>query len=89
MTEFLKSKDLPPFDELGDCPKCAGTSVKVIYHGFYKRGFPCKVEDAWVKGEHMCRICGRCGHGWCEAPADVKPPVSRGGLRVVRECEPT
>jgi hypothetical protein len=85
--EFVWARDLPPFDEAADCPKCGGGAVRTVYHLCSERGFPCGLDyGRWVLDGHLCRVCERCGHGWCEAPADVKPP--RGpALRLVAALE--
>lgn len=85
--EFFWARDLPPFDEAADCPKCGGGAVRTIYHPGYEKGFPCGLDfGRWVLDGHLCRVCERCSHGWCEAPADVKPP-RRPVLRLVAALE--
>lgn len=85
--EFLWGRDLPPFDEAASCPKCGCAAVRAVYHECTETGFPCGMEHAqWVLDGHLCRVCERCSHGWCEAPVDVKPP--RGPmLRLVTALE--
>jgi hypothetical protein len=67
----------------GNCPKCGTGGVLTEYH--YAGGVwapakmgrsepPCKdhleLEDV-LRGEHLCRLCPSCGHGWVEACADA------------------
>lgn len=78
---MVDPQNLPPFAEDADCPKCRSGSVAVIWHDYCKKKFPCETDFEWILGEHLCRVCNRCRHGWCEAPADVKPPTRR--LRAV------
>lgn len=85
--EFLWGRDLPAFDEAASCPKCGGADVGTVYHLGSERGFPCGLDHGrWVLDEHLCRVCRRCSHGWCEAPVDVKPPL-RAELRLVAANE--
>lgn len=77
-----KARDLPPFDETADCPKCASGGMSVIFHGCNAKGFPCETIRRWVIDGHLCRICERCGYGWCEAAVDTKP-ARRPDLRAV------
>ena len=80
---FTLAGDLPPFDEAVGCPKCVGGTVLVVYQPVSVAGFPCcEPFGREVTGGHLCRVCGRCGYGWCEAPVDVTP-VGRPGLRAV------
>jgi hypothetical protein len=74
MVEFIHAEDLPPFDESADCPKCGRGRVRAIFYYGLTEKFPCRSDFApWLLGEHLCRVCERCGYGWCEAPADTKP----------------
>jgi hypothetical protein len=85
--EFVWARDLPAFDEDAHCPKCGGVEVRTIYHLSSKRGSLCGFDlGHGVLDGHLCRVCERCGHGWCEAPADVKPPA-RPVLRLVAAFE--
>jgi hypothetical protein len=82
MTDFIWPSELPPFDEDADCPKCRASGVRVIFHSLHMKGFPCMQALAtWVLGEHLCRVCPRCGYGWAEAPADMNASRKR-DLRV-------
>jgi hypothetical protein len=82
-TEVILPQDLPPFDEAAGCPKCGRSAMGVTFHCGIADGFPCWVTGVRiVKGEHLCRICDQCGHGWCEATVETKP-ARRPGLRVV------
>jgi len=78
----VDADELPPFDENAKCPKCRSPRViSVVFHRCFKRGFPC-YEDDLALGEHLCRVCGRCGYGWCEATAEAGA-TRRAGLRPV------
>jgi transcriptional regulator with XRE-family HTH domain len=74
------AEHLPSFAERAVCPKCASVAVGVAYHVAPTGGYPC----ASSVGEHLCRVCQRCGYGWCEATADATP-VRRSTLRLVRD----
>jgi len=82
----------PPNGEPAGCPKCAYSRVSVTYHPAImpegtkpkpSRGeaWPCSRFMGRVYGfgvEHLCRVCERCGYGWCEKTADsapAEPPV--------------
>jgi hypothetical protein len=82
MTGHTWAADLPPFDEDAGCPKCASGAISVIFHFIHTDGFPCESSGEWVIGGHLCRVCQRCGYGWCEAPVDAKP-AHRPDLRAV------
>lgn len=88
MTRHMKvvlPPDLPPFDADADCSKCGSDIVNVLFHrgGTGNREFPCcDPGRLLVKGEHLCRVCARCGHAWCEATVETKP-ARRPELRVV------
>lgn len=85
--EFLWGRDLPPFDEAASCPKCGCAAVRTVYHECTETGFPCGMEHArWVLDGHLCRVCERCSHGWCEAPVDANLP-RRPVLRLVTAHE--
>jgi hypothetical protein len=77
----LDAEDLSPFDENASCTKCGSGRVRVIYHCVRVGGFPCEPERQWVPGEHLCRVCERCGGGWCEATVETRP-ARRPDLRV-------
>jgi ribosomal protein S27AE len=70
---FTWARDLPPFDENASCPQCGEGTVKVIFHPVHTRGFPCETARLRVLDGHLCRVCGRCGYGWCEAGLATKP----------------
>jgi transcriptional regulator with XRE-family HTH domain len=83
--EPASAQELPPFSGHAGCPKCAGGTVAVIYHAAPAGGFPCEAPARPVPGEHLCRACGQCGYGWCEAAADARP-ADRPALRLVKEA---
>lgn len=75
-TKVVLPPDLPPFDADADCSKCGSDIVNVLFHrsGTGCREFPCcDPGRQLVKGEHLCRVCARCGHAWCEATVETKP----------------
>lgn len=88
MPEYVWAEDLPPFDEDADCPKCASGAVRVLFHSYSTDGFPCRTSTIWLMDGHLCRVCERCGHGWCEAALDTKPG-RRPALRAVADNEGT
>src|SRR5580692_10620130 len=75
------ANDLPPFDENASCAKCGYSRVRVICHSSRTTKFPCDRSGAGVVGEHLCRVCERCGGGWCEATVETRP-ARRPELRV-------
>ena len=83
--EPARAQELPPFSEHAGCPKCASGTVAVIYHAAPAGGFPCEAPGTPLAGEHLCRACGQCGYGWCEATADARP-ARRRTLRLVKEA---
>jgi transcriptional regulator with XRE-family HTH domain len=64
--------ELPPFNEHASCPKCLSDAVRVTYHPAPAGGYPCHTPASPAPGEHLCRTCERCGHGWCETTADTQ-----------------
>jgi transcriptional regulator with XRE-family HTH domain len=82
--EPASAGELPPFSEHAECPKCASGTVAVTYHAAPAGGFPCEAPARPAPGEHLCRACGQCGYGWCEATAEARP-ASRPALRLVKE----
>jgi hypothetical protein len=74
--DFVWAIDLPPFDKDGACPKCGFPGIRVLFHGGKREGFPCWSVVRWILDGHLCRVCNRCGHGWCEASVDTKPARS-------------
>lgn len=86
-TEIILPEDLPPFDEAAGCPKCAGGILDVIFHDGITKGFPCWITGVlMVRGEHLCRVCTRCGYKRCEATVETKP-ARQPELRVVGASE--
>jgi hypothetical protein len=67
---------LPVHDEYGCCPKCGG-HLGTTYHAEAEcddnkatRGpWPC-FDVVAVHGEHLCRVCARCGWGRAEQTAE-------------------
>ena len=95
MTEFLKAADLPPYDESVTCPMCCG-GMTTTYHGWMDVELDKKHRPVWpcftgvpVADSHLCRVCERCGYGWCEATAEAREPgkVTKrsGNVRALRE----
>jgi hypothetical protein len=87
MPRYVWARDLPPFDEDADCPKCASGAVGVLFHSYSVDDFPCRT-GRWLMDGHLCRVCERCGYGWCEAALDTKP-AHRPELRAVGNNEGT
>jgi hypothetical protein len=44
------------------------------------------IDNREAIGEHICRVCTRCGHGWVERPADSEQPVHLGEGANADEC---
>ncbi len=70
--EPASAAELPPFSGQSGCPKCVSGTVAVVYHAAPAGGFPCQAPALPMAGEHLCRVCQRCGYGWCEATADTR-----------------
>ena len=49
-------KDLPPYSERSNCPKCRCQGITTQYVGGLSN--------------HLRRQCRRCGYAWNERPAD-------------------
>ncbi|HEY6492086.1 MAG TPA: hypothetical protein VIZ43_02355 [Trebonia sp.] len=81
---FTWARDLAPFDENASCPQCGGGTVDVIFHPIHTRGFPCETATVRVLDGHLCRVCGRCGYGWCEVGLVTKS-ARRPELKLVAE----
>jgi transcriptional regulator with XRE-family HTH domain len=75
--------ELPPFNEHASCPKCLSDAVRVTYHPAPAGGHPCHAPASPAAGEHLCRTCERCGHGWSEATAHT-PTAHRPRLHLVK-----
>lgn len=84
---------LIPFDPAAACPKCHAEMVDAVWHAAMTvkapPGWPCADMTRPVSGEHMCRVCTRCGYGWCEIPADGGKgvPESLPGTEITRLYE--
>jgi hypothetical protein len=66
--------DLPRHGSITACPKCGAPDGKIgaVYHEnsrpFIRDGNPTvSCAGNFGIGEHLCRECGKCGFGWCEA----------------------
>ncbi len=75
--------DTPAASAAG-CPKCGRPQVTATYHPglrmtpiserlhTYTGDWPCaSLSRRSSIGEHLCRICERCGYAWCEATVEV------------------
>jgi hypothetical protein len=80
MSRAIAAEDLPPYDSQGSCPKCGETDVSTTYHCGFATGKNKATGENWpcnrsgisiVSGEHLCRVCQRCGYGRAE---QVKTP---------------
>jgi hypothetical protein len=60
--------------------------VRVTYHSAPAGGYLCQAPGSLAVGEHLCRACERCGHGWCEATADAA--AHRPRLHLVKNQDP-
>jgi hypothetical protein len=69
---YIVTQGLEPFRPDATCAKCGGEAVSAAWHPCAVAGERCfKGTSAQrVAGEHICRRCDRCGHGWCELPLD-------------------
>lgn len=75
--------DLPMHGSITICPKCGmgprpdatdaspSKTFRTIYHPAGVLGGPCGTRFGWPDvqnlGEHLCRVCNKCGWGWPEA----------------------
>lgn len=59
---------LPVYDPLETCQKCGGENVLTEYHGKPTVHCPCWDNDP---GEHLARICTRCGYVWLTETKDA------------------
>lgn len=68
------------FSEEPFCPKCGGKHFETRWHQFViLQAEPMHPCEAWMFaelltgaiGEHLCRVCDRCGYGWPEQTADA------------------
>ena len=59
---------LPQHESITSCPKCAAPAGRlgVTYHACAEPFGSWACRDTQLL-EHLCRVCERCGYGWCEA----------------------
>jgi len=59
------------FSKNSSCPKCGNTTASARWCG----GAADKnhIPGCMVEGEHIHRICARCGYEWLELPLDTVP----------------
>jgi hypothetical protein len=67
---------LPRVRTVEECPKCGVSILDSIteFHPYGILNAPCgrqfDAENLKVLGEHVCRVCLVCGHGWAERVGD-------------------
>lgn len=63
MTERMKTRD---YDPEAKCPKCGYEKVRTLYEPVVHWADYSRDRDRMPTGEHLRRVCERCGYFWPE-----------------------
>lgn len=71
---------LARFDDRARCPVCGYNSIRAQFVASEASSYACRNHRVRSHGDHIHRICSRCGYLWAERPltaselAELPPP---------------